>query len=48
MCIHLPSFFPRSYTRLDGATPQAKREAALVDFGTKRSVRVMIISLKAG
>jgi len=37
-----------SYTRLDGATPQAKREKALVDFGAKRSVRVMIISLKAG
>lgn len=37
-----------SYARLDGATPQPKREAALADFAGKRSVRVMIISLKAG
>lgn len=37
-----------SYARLDGATPQAKRESALADFAGKRSVRVMIISLKAG
>lgn len=37
-----------SYARLDGATPQAKREAALADFSAKRNVRVMIISLKAG
>lgn len=37
-----------SYARLDGSTPQAKREAALHDFATRKDVRVMVISLKAG